>query len=83
MSLMSGIFDAGLELNEKESFWTNKLPTALPRQLKKLGYHAPIGMAAMSHMETLTSLLPAAALTKWKRQRIFAALTRQRPGSRL
>lgn len=37
---MSGIFDAGLELNEKESFWTNKLPTALPRQLKKLGYHA-------------------------------------------
>ena len=40
VSLMSGIFDAGLELNEKESFWTNKLPTALPRQLKKLGYHA-------------------------------------------
>lgn len=40
VSLMSGIYDAGLELNEKESFWTNKLPTALPRQLKKLGYHA-------------------------------------------
>lgn len=40
VSLMSGIFDAGLELNEKESFWKNKLPTALPRQLKKLGYHS-------------------------------------------
>lgn len=40
VSLMSGIFDAGLELNEKESFWKNNLPTALPRQLKKLGYHS-------------------------------------------
>lgn len=40
VSLMSGIFDAGLELNEKESFWQNDLPTALPRQLKKLGYHS-------------------------------------------
>lgn len=40
VSLMSGIFDAGLELNEKESFWRNNLPTALPRQLKKLGYHS-------------------------------------------
>mgnify|MGYP000500168075 FL=1 len=37
---MSGIFDAGLELNEKESFWRNNLPTALPRQLKKLEYHS-------------------------------------------
>lgn len=40
VSLMSGIFDAGLELNEKESFWKNNLPTALPRQLKKLGYYS-------------------------------------------
>lgn len=40
VGLMSGIFDAGLELNEKESFWHNKLPTALPRQLSKLGYHS-------------------------------------------
>lgn len=40
VSLMSGIFDAGLELNENESFWQNNLPTALPRQLKKLGYHS-------------------------------------------
>jgi lipoteichoic acid synthase len=40
VSLMSGIFDAGLELNEKESFWKNQLPTALPRQLAKLGYHS-------------------------------------------
>ena len=40
VSLMSGIFDAGLELNEKESFWQGTVPTALPLQLKKLGYYS-------------------------------------------
>ena len=38
VSLMSGIFDAGLELNEKETFWKGTVPTAFPLQLKKLGY---------------------------------------------
>lgn len=37
-SLMSGIYDSGLELNEKEIFWTNTLPTALAAQMKRLGY---------------------------------------------
>ena len=40
VSLMAGIFDAGLELNEKESFWKGTVPTAFPLQLKKLGYHS-------------------------------------------
>lgn len=40
VSLMSGIFDAGLELNEKESFWQGTVPTAFPLQLKKLGYRS-------------------------------------------
>ncbi len=40
VSLMSGIFDAGLELNEKESFWKGTVPTAFPVQLKKLGYRS-------------------------------------------
>lgn len=34
VSLMTGIFDARLELNEKEGFWRGTLPTALPFQLK-------------------------------------------------
>lgn len=37
-SLMSGMYDSGMELNEKEDFWHNTLPTALPKQMKKLGY---------------------------------------------
>lgn len=38
VSLMLGVFDAGLELNEKEIFWQGTLPTSLPLQLRKLGY---------------------------------------------
>lgn len=38
VSIMAGIYDARLELNERESFWKGTLPTALPVQLKKLGY---------------------------------------------
>lgn len=38
VSLMTGIFDARLELNEREEFWQGTLPTSLPLQLKKLGY---------------------------------------------
>ena len=35
---MLGIFDAGMELNEREPFWEGTLPTSLPIQLRKLGY---------------------------------------------
>lgn len=38
VSLMLGIFDAGLELNEREAFWQGTMPTSLPLQLRRLGY---------------------------------------------
>lgn len=38
VALMSGIYDAKLELNEKSEFWREAMLTALPRQLKELGY---------------------------------------------
>jgi hypothetical protein len=40
VSLMTGVFDARLELNEREDFWRGTLPTSLPLQLKKLGYES-------------------------------------------
>ncbi len=40
VGLIAGIFDARLELNEREAFWRGTLPTALPLQLKKLGYES-------------------------------------------
>lgn len=38
VSLMSGIYDAGLEINERESFWHGALPTSFAHQMKRLGY---------------------------------------------
>lgn len=38
VSLMSGIYDAGLEINERESFWHSALPTSFAHQMKQLGY---------------------------------------------
>lgn len=40
VSLMTGILDAKLELNEREDFWAGTVATALPLQLKKLGYRS-------------------------------------------
>ena len=40
VSLMTGIFDAKLELNERENFWHGTLSTTLPNQLRKLGYRS-------------------------------------------
>lgn len=38
ISLLAGIYDAGMELNEHEYFWHKTFPTALGAQMKKLGY---------------------------------------------
>ena len=38
VSLMSGIYDAGLEINERESFWKGAFPTSFAHQMKRLGY---------------------------------------------
>lgn len=38
VSLMGGIYDAQLELNEMESFWKGTLLTSFAGQIKKLGY---------------------------------------------
>ena len=38
VSLLSGIFDADMELNENQDFWRGTLRTSLPHQLKELGY---------------------------------------------
>ena len=40
VSLMSGIFDARLELNEQEDFWRGTTAASLPLQLKRLGYRS-------------------------------------------
>jgi len=38
VSLLTGIYDANLELNERELFWNKAVPSAMPLQMKNLGY---------------------------------------------
>lgn len=38
VSLLSGVYDAGMEINEREAFWHEPLPTSLASQMKRLGY---------------------------------------------
>jgi len=38
VSLITGIYDANLELNERELFWNKTVPSAMPLQMRKLGY---------------------------------------------
>lgn len=37
-SLLNGIYDVNLELNEKSYFWNYTIPTSMARQLSELGY---------------------------------------------
>lgn len=39
VSLLSGVYDAGMEINEREAFWHEPLPTSLAAQMKRLGYN--------------------------------------------
>ena len=41
-SLIAGIFDDNLEINEKREFWEGQTWTSLPRQLKRLGYETAL-----------------------------------------
>ena len=38
VSLLSGVYDAGMEINEREAFWHEPLSTSLASQMKRLGY---------------------------------------------
>lgn len=40
VSLLTGIYDANMELNERELFWNKTVPLAMPWQMKKLGYRS-------------------------------------------
>ena len=60
VSLLLGIYDAGLELNETESFWRGTLPTALPVQMRALGYRTSFWYGGELNWGSLQHFLPAA-----------------------
>ena len=60
VSLILGIYDAGLEFNEAEPFWHGTLPTSLPVQLRKLGYRSDFWYGGELNWGSLQHFLPAA-----------------------
>lgn len=64
VSLISGIFDCRMELNEKQAFW-NKTPiTSLPLQLKNNGVDAEFFYGGSLSWGSLMHYLPASGFSK-------------------
>lgn len=59
VGLMSGLFDLELQLNEKEPWWGGTVPTALPLQLKKLGYSSTYWYGGNATYGNFTKFAPA------------------------
>ena len=62
VSMVLGIYDAELELNENASFWTGTLPTSLPLQMKRLGYRTSYWYGGSLSKGCFTKFLPAAGV---------------------
>lgn len=58
-SLISGIYDSNLEINEKTQFWENSLITSLPRQIKQLGYKTKLWYGGNVSWASLGLFAPA------------------------
>ena len=59
VSMMTGMYDAGLELNEREDFWRGSMVTSLPRQLQALGYKTVFWYGGSLSWGSLNHFVPA------------------------
>lgn len=59
VSLLLGVYDADMELNENVLFWHHTLPTSLPMQLKKLGYRSCFWYGGGLNWGSLSHFVPA------------------------
>ena len=60
VSLVLGLYDADLELNEYKAFWYGNVVNSLPLQLKKLGYRTEFWYGGGLNWSSLEHFLPAA-----------------------
>lgn len=63
VSLISGIFDCRMELNEKQIFWKKSPLTSLPLQLKNIGIETNFFYGGSLGWGSLMHYLPAAGFT--------------------
>ncbi|MCR5560011.1 MAG: LTA synthase family protein [Schwartzia sp.] len=59
VSLMAGIYDADMELNENKDFWYGNIPSSMPLQLKKLGYRTEFWYGGGLNWGSLEHFAPA------------------------
>ena len=59
VSLMSGVFDCDMELNENPSFWQGAPQTALAPQLQRLGYRTSFWYGGSLTWSSLDHFVPA------------------------
>ena len=64
-SLISGLYDADMELNENVDFWHGTLPLALPVQMKRLGYRTVFWYGGALTWGSLLHYLPAAGFDEY------------------
>ncbi len=60
VSLLSGIFDVDMELNENQNFWFGTVPTSLASQLRRLGYRTVFWYGGSLSWGSLNHYIPAA-----------------------
>jgi hypothetical protein len=59
VSLLLGVYDADMELNEDARFWNGTLPTSLPLQLRALGYRTSFWYGGGLNWGSLAHFIPA------------------------
>lgn len=64
-SLLAGVYDAGMELNENKAFWYGNIPISLPLQLKKLGYRTEFWYGGGLNWGSLEHFVPAIGFDAW------------------
>lgn len=58
-SILTGIFDPEMELNENNHFWKSTVPSSLPLQLKRLGYKTSFWYGGELTHGSLEHFMPA------------------------
>lgn len=59
ISLLTGLYDADLELNENKDFWYGNIEVSLPLQLRRLGYRTEFWYGGGLNWGSLEHFLPA------------------------
>ncbi len=65
VSVILGIYDADMELNENKDFWMGTVRTSLPLQLKRLGYRTEFWYGGGLNWSSLDHFIPAAGFDAW------------------